>query len=675
MIKHKFILENLNCAHCAAKIEEKLKNQYNNVAFNFISKELTLYSDKNRDKLVNEIQKTVNSVESGVNVKYKEDLTCCGHEHEHQHNVNIRVQLCKFVVGIIIFGTGLFLNQNILLLVAYIVLGYDVIFRAFRNLLKGQLFDENFLMTIATFGAIYIKEFPEAVAVMLFYQLGEIFQDMAVDKSRRSIKELMDLKIEYVNKLENNEIIVEMPEKINIGDIIIVKPGEKIPLDSVVIEGESYVDTSALTGESVPVKVCKDSLIKSGVINKDAVLKLCVEKLYEDSTVVKIMNMVEDAVAKKSNIENYITKFAKIYTPIVVVLAILITIVPTLIVGDFNTWLYRALIFLVSSCPCALVVSIPLTFFNGIGRASKNGILIKGSNYLQMLNDIDAVVFDKTGTITEGVFKVQEYTDEKTLLYAASLEKYSNHPIANAITDSFNGDLLQADNISEIGGYGLQGIINNKNIYVGNIQLMKKQGITNLNEFSDTAVYVAEENNLIGYIIVSDVVKNDSKAAMDNLKKIGVDNLVMLTGDRPEVAESVSKQVGINSYYAQLLPQDKVYKLEELLKNGKVAFVGDGINDAPVLARADVGIAMGGIGSDAAIEAADVVIMNDSLLKLSDGIKIARHTVKRTKQNITFVLAVKFLVLILAIFGLGNMWLAVFADVGVALLAVLNATR
>lgn len=675
MIKHKFILENLNCAHCAAKIEEKLKNQYNNVAFNFISKELTLYSDKNRDKLVNEIQKTVNSVESGVNVKYKEDLTCCGHEHEHQHNVNIRVQLCKFVVGIIIFGTGLFLNQNILLLVAYIVLGYDVIFRAFRNLLKGQLFDENFLMTIATFGAIYIKEFPEAVAVMLFYQLGEIFQDMAVDKSRRSIKELMDLKIEYVNKLENNEIIVEMPEKINIGDIIIVKPGEKIPLDSVVIEGESYVDTSALTGESVPVKVCKDSLIKSGVINKDAVLKLCVEKLYEDSTVVKIMNMVEDAVAKKSNIENYITKFAKIYTPIVVVLAILITIVPTLIVEDFNTWLYRALIFLVSSCPCALVVSIPLTFFNGIGRASKNGILIKGSNYLQMLNDIDAVVFDKTGTITEGVFKVQEYTDEKTLLYAASLEKYSNHPIANAITDSFNGDLLQADNISEIGGYGLQGIINNKNIYVGNIQLMKKQGITNLNEFSDTAVYVAEENNLIGYIIVSDVVKNDSKAAMDNLKKIGVDNLVMLTGDRPEVAESVSKQVGINSYYAQLLPQDKVYKLEELLKNGKVAFVGDGINDAPVLARADVGIAMGGIGSDAAIEAADVVIMNDSLLKLSDGIKIARHTVKRTKQNITFVLAVKFLVLILAIFGLGNMWLAVFADVGVALLAVLNATR
>lgn len=673
MVKYKFILENLNCAHCAAKIEEKIKKEYSDVTFNFINKELILYSDKDSECLVKEIQEIVNSIEAGVTVKavVNSALNSC----EHKHCRYVSKDIIKFFVGIVIFAFGLGLKQNLLLIIAYAVLGYDVIFRAFKNLIKGQLFDENFLMTIATFGALYIKEFPEAVAVMLFYQLGEIFQDMAVEKSRRSIKELMGLKIEYVNKLVNDEIKIVKPEEICINDIIIVKPGEKVPLDAVVIDGESYIDTSALTGEAVPVKVTRGSIIKSGVINKDAALKLCVEKLYEDSTVVKIMAMVEDAVAKKSNIENYITKFAKIYTPIVVSLAILIAVVPSLIVGNFNTWLYRALIFLVSSCPCALVVSIPLTFFSGIGSASKNGILIKGSNYLQMLSSIDTVVFDKTGTITEGIFKVREYTDDKTLLYASSLEKYSNHPIANAVLESCNDNLLAVNNVKEISGYGLEGEIGEKNIYVGNIQLMKKQGIDNLPEFDDTAVYVSEGNNFIGYIIVSDTVKKDSKPAVDKLKKLGIDNLVMLTGDKNSVAEKISNQVGIDTCYAQLLPQDKVYKLEELLENHKVAFVGDGINDAPVLARADLGIAMGGIGSDAAIEAADMVIMNDSLLKLSEGISLARYTIKKVKQNISFVLIIKFMVLFLAIIGLGNMWLAVFADVGVALLAVLNATR
>lgn len=600
----------------------------------------------------------------------------------------IIISAILFIIAIIIPLKNEWISRSIFI-VSYIIVGYEILKKAFRNITRGKVFDENFLMSVATIGAFAIGEFPEAVAVMLFYQVGELFQSYAVDKSRKSISNLMDIRPDYANLLKDEKEEKVDPDEIKIGDIIIVKPGEKVPLDGIVIEGTSMLDTKALTGESIPKKAIVGAEVLSGCINKEGILKIKVTKEFEESTVSKILDLVENASSKKSKSENFITKFAEFYTPIVVIIAVILAIIPPLILKNtsWTVWIYRALSFLVVSCPCALVISIPLSFFGGIGGASKQGILIKGSNYLEALSKTEAVVFDKTGTLTEGVFEVQKImasglAEEELIEIAAHAEGYSSHPIANSIKLAYGKEINNKKiiDIKELPGKGILANIEGKNVLIGNEKLMQENNINykKLEEVG-TILYMSIDNNFAGAILISDKIKIDSNKAIKELKSHGIKETIMLSGDKKEVAESISKELGMDGVYSELLPTDKVEKFEELLKNksknSKIAFAGDGINDAPVLALADIGIAMGALGSDSAIEAADIVIMTDEPSKIVTAIKLSKKTMKIVKENIVFAIFVKVLVLLLTALGITSMWWAVFADVGVSIIAIINSLR
>lgn len=576
--------------------------------------------------------------------------------------------------------------STILFIISYLIVGLPVLQKALKNMKKRKIFDENFLMTIATLGALAIGELPEAVAVMLFYQIGELFQSLAVDKSRKSVKELMNIRPDYANVEREGNLQKVDPENVKIAEIIIIKPGEKIPLDGIIIEGESSLNTVALTGESMPTNVKQGDEVLSGCVNNTGLLKVKVTKEFGESTVSKILELVENASSRKSKSEAFISKFAKYYTPIVVIIALIIAIIPPIIFSQpFITWIYRALTFLVVSCPCALVISIPLSFFGGIGASSKIGVLVKGSNYLEALSNIEIIVCDKTGTLTEGKFKVQNIsptgvTEKELLKLASYAENYSTHPIALSIKEEYGEkiDPKKISDVKEISGKGVKATINGEEILVGNAKLMKEYKI-NLPENNKNQIYVSRNNNYIGSIEVSDKIKEDSYKTVKELKKHNVKKIVMLTGDKDEVSKEVSEKLGLDEYHSELLPQDKVKIVEDLMKNksekSKLLFVGDGINDAPVLALSDIGVAMGGLGSDAAIEAADIVIMTDEPSKIAEAINVSKRTMKIVKENIIFALTVKVLVLILASLGIATMWSAVFADVGVSVLAILNALR
>jgi len=604
-------------------------------------------------------------------------------------------QLIKIIISLLLVVISLLLKfdtelySNILYVIAYIIVGYDIVLKAVRNIFKGKVFDENFLMTVATIGAFCIGEFPEAVAVMLFYQIGELFQSYAVDRSRKSVASLMDIRPDYANVYREDEIERVDPDEVNIGEIILVKPGEKIPLDGIVVDGESMLNTQALTGESVPRKVTVNDEVLSGCINNDGILKIKVSKEFEESTVSKILDLVENASSRKSKSENFISKFAKYYTPIVVIVSVALAVIPPLVIKEalFSDWLYRALSFLVVSCPCALVISIPLSFFGGIGAASKIGVLIKGSNYLEALASAEIVVCDKTGTLTEGVFKVQKikaigYSDDELLRYAAYAEGFSNHPISISLKQAYNKEINEklVTETQEISGKGVLAKVDGKMVLVGNEKIMKEYNIKfQKSEETGTIVYVAINDEFAGTILIADKIKEDSYKAVKLFKNNNVKKVVMLTGDRDNISESVANELNLDEYHAELLPQDKVSWVEKLMtqksSGGKLIFVGDGINDAPVLALSDIGIAMGGLGSDAAIEAADVVIMTDEPSKIANSVQISKKTMRIVKQNIVFAIAVKIGVLILSAFGVSTMWEAVFADVGVSVLAIVNALR
>ena len=598
------------------------------------------------------------------------------------------------IISAILFAVALFLKmsqtiQLILMLIAYILLGKDTVLKAVKNVEKGDFFDENFLMTVATLGAIIIGEYPEAVAVMLFYEVGELFQSYAINKSRKSIADMMDIKPEYANVIRDNKSIKVDPDEVQIDEIIEIKPGERVPLDAIIIKGETTLDTSALTGESLPVEVREGASILSGCINLNALILAKVTKEYFDSTVNKVLDLVENAAAKKSTSERLITRFAKIYTPIVISLAVLLAILPPIISGEYNfrLWIFRALSFLVVSCPCAFVISVPLSFFSGIGAASRAGILIKGGNYLEILSKVDTVVFDKTGTLTKGVFNVQKVVvldknkkEDEFISLVAMAESGSNHPISKSIQKYYNREIDKnsINSIKEISGKGIEAIINNKKILVGNEKLVNIPNDVIVNDIG-TILYVEIDNKFTGYIVISDEIKKDAPKAVKGLKNIGVKKSIMLTGDIEKVGKKVGEELGLDEIYTNLLPQDKVSKFEEIISDkkskGNVAFVGDGINDAPVLARADVGIAMGAMGSDAAIEAADVVIMTDEPSKIVTAIKSSKKTMKIAMQNIVLAFGVKTIALILSALGIADMWMAVFADTGVTILAVLNSFR
>lgn len=601
--------------------------------------------------------------------------------------IKIIVSLILFLIAMIINFDNELINKGIFI-IAYIIVGLEIIRKALRNIFRGKVFDENFLMTVATVGAFGIGEFPEAVAVMLFYQVGELFQSYAVDKSRKSIASLMDIRPDYANIEKDGKVLKVDPDDVKIGDIIIIKPGEKIPLDGTVIEGNTSIDTKALTGESLPREIAPGDEILSGSINISGLIKVKVSKEYGESTVSKILDLVENASSKKSKSENFITKFAQYYTPIVVIIAVLLVVVPVIFFGgEFSDWIYRALSFLVVSCPCALVISIPLSFFGGIGGASKMGILIKGSNYLEAIASTEIIVFDKTGTLTEGIFEVQKVNakdiDENDLIEtAAYAECYSNHPISISVKRAYGKqiDKSKIKSTEELSGRGIVAIINGKNVLVGNEKLLNENNIEfEKNNDIGTILYVAIDKKYVGNIVIADKIKEDAKDSIMSLKKSNIKQAVMLTGDRKAVGENVAGILGIDKVYTELLPDGKVEKVEELLKEksekGKLAFVGDGINDAPVLALADIGIAMGGLGADSAIEAADIVLMTDEPSKIVDTIRLSKKTMKIVKENIIFAISVKVLVLILSAIGISTMWEAVFADVGVSIIAILNALR
>jgi Cd2+/Zn2+-exporting ATPase len=699
LLKKEILLEGLCCGNCAAKIERESNNidGVKSATVDFISTKLIMEIEdpSKQNHIVDNVKEIVKRIEPDVNVvEINKDNKIKSKDQESEEESN-KSEIIRFAVGALIFGVATAMKfpntvELLLYLASYILVGGEVVLGALRNIRKGEVFDENFLMSIATIGAFAIGEYPEGVAVMLFYQIGEMFQDMAVNRSRKSISALMDIRPDFANLKVNNDIKKVEPEEVRIGDIIVVKPGEKVPLDGKVIEGNSMVDTAALTGESVPREVGVGDNILSGVINKNGLLTIEVEKEFGDSTVAKILDLVQNASSKKAPTENFITKFARYYTPAVVFAAIALAVIPPLVIegATFSDWIYRALSFLVVSCPCALVVSIPLGFFGGIGGASKNGILVKGGNYLEALNNVEMVVFDKTGTLTKGIFKVTEINPENNiskdelLACAAYAENYSNHPIATSILRAYNNEIIQ-DKIKdheEISGHGVKIILDGKEILAGNYKLMNKENISYKEvETIGTVVHVAINKKYAGYIVISDEVKEDSSKAIKALKAVGIKKTVMLTGDNKTVGTKIAKELGLDEVYAELLPDQKVEKLELLFKEkspkGKIVFVGDGINDAPVLARADIGIAMGGVGSDAAIEAADVVIMTDEPSKIASAIKIAKKTRSIVMQNIVFALSVKLIILALVAIGMGTMWEAVFGDVGVALLAVLNAMR
>ena len=703
-------VEGLDCPNCAAKVERKINTLegIKEATVDFLGKKIVVLADEiSENELVELIQTEVDKIEDGVKV-FVPKVQAGESSSEGEDTGKIKKKLLiggvLFVLGIFVPKT-LFIPKLVIFLVSYLVIGGDVLLSAFKNILNGQVFDENFLMAIATVGAFAIGEYPEGVAVMLFYQLGELLQGIAVNNSRKSIVSLMDIRPDYANIKVGEGIKKVSPEEIKVGEIIVVKPGEKVPLDGKIVKGVSTFDTSALTGESLPREAKAGDDVLSGFINKNGLIEIQVAKVFSESTVSKILYLMENAGSKKSKTENFITKFARYYTPVVVITALIVAIFPPLLIqgATFSDWIYRALIFLVVSCPCALVISIPLGFFGGIGGASRHGILIKGTNYLEVLNDLESVVMDKTGTLTKGIFKVTEvnaennikindFQNNKTeltkpllLKYAAHIEKFSNHPIAQSIVAEYENSVSKVDenvvkDFEEISGFGIKVNINNHQFLAGNSKLMNLENITfDKKENLGTAIYLAADGKYIGNILISDEVKEDSARAIKGMKENGVKEIVMLTGDNEAIGKNIAEKLGIDKVFTELLPNEKVEKLEEIYKTksekGKVAFVGDGINDAPVLARADLGIAMGGAGSDAAIEAADVVIMNDEPSKIVTAIKIAKKTKEIVWQNITIAFAVKIVVMALGLFGDATMWEAVFADVGVALLAVLNATR
>ncbi|WP_028855790.1 heavy metal translocating P-type ATPase [Psychrilyobacter atlanticus] len=688
-------VENLHCGGCASKVEDAIKELPHvlKATLNFMKKTLVVEFSGERDEFLKEIKILADKIEPGTTIlEVEEDTTEEYVEPEkivsskqgrsYKEEIGVAVALFLFFLGTFgIENTGL---KIAVLVLAYIVSGGNVVLKSFKNITRGNVFDENFLMTIATFGAFFIGEYSEAVAVMIFYQVGEYFQGRAVNNSRKSIEGLMDIRPDFANIKTGNEMKKVKPESVKVGAVIVVKPGEKIPLDGVVIKGNAALDTSALTGESLPLDVKAGDAVLSGSINRNGVIEIKVDKDFYHSTVNKILELVENASNKKADTEKFITKFAKYYTPAVVVVATMTAVIPPLFVGDFNTWLYRALIFLVISCPCALVVSIPLGFFSGIGAASKKGILIKGGNHLEALYKVGAVVFDKTGTITKGNFKVTEVftskmSEDELIYISAHGEAYSNHPIAKSIVESYGKEIQieKVKNYKEIEGQGVSLALENKNILLGNYKLMETNNIKcpEVDKIG-TIVYVAVENKFEGYLVISDELKTDSEKAISSIKKMGI-KTYMLTGDNKSVAANIGEKVGIDKVYGGLLPDQKVNIFEEIQNevDGNVIFVGDGINDAPVLARADVGMAMGGIGSDAAIEAADVVIMTDELTKIVDGIDVAKVTRKIVTQNIILVLVIKLAVMGLGVMGEATMWEAIFADVGVAILTIFNSIR
>ena len=812
VIRVDFLLNNLNCAHCAEKINDKVaKLSYvENSNMNFVAKKLSVFAKAGdiTKQHMSEIAKIIHETESGLTVSllknkvvgalefdnkgniiesgtikgskdlnvlyanrknnskehhhdHGEDCGCGGHHHDHDHGEEcgcgghhhdhdhehgeecgcgdhhhhdhehgeecgcgdhhhdheheeskpkkvekrkekkeINKDLIKIIIGVIVYAFGIYEmavgNTGtfgvVVFLAAYILIGGDVLLKAIKNLFRGQVLDENFLMSIATIGAVAIGEYSEAVGVMLFYKIGEYLQQKAVGQSRKSISALMEIKAEFANLVQGGKMIQVDPEEVEVGDVIVVKPGEKVPLDGIVTEGEAMLDTSAITGESVLRSVKPGEEVVSGTINTNALIYVRVTKEYGESTVAKILDMVENAGSRKSQTENFISKFCRYYTPIVVGLALAVAFIPPLVIEGavFRDWLYRGLIFLVVSCPCALVLSIPLSFFGGIGSASKNGILIKGSNYLEALRKANTVVLDKTGTITKGVFKVTEInpvgmSEDELLKYAAIAEANSNHPIAKSIMESYNEKfeeevkLSEIDKYEEIAAHGIKVLYNGKTILAGSSKLLDSENIEYKKiEESGTTVYVAVDGKFAGCIVISDEVKEDSKRAIEEMRKVGITNVVMLTGDNEAAAAKIAKEVGVNKHYSGLLPNQKVEILEEIANEnstGNTIFIGDGINDAPVLARADVGIAMGGVGSDAAIEASDIVFMTDELSKLPIAKRISEKTNKIVWQNIVFAMGVKVIVMLMSTGGVANMWEAIFADVGVALIAVLNAMR
>ena len=700
MAKVELVLNNLNCPHCSAKIEQKVKEQaeFKNVVFNFVNKKMTLDSKLTAKDTLVKVKGIVDSIEEGVDTVLEENKKV---EAKKTKDSDFgKKAIARIIVGVVLMGGGIAINSNfgflseILFVLAYVVFGYDVVIKAVKNIFKGDFFDENFLMSLATICAFVIGEWTEAVAVMLFYQIGELFQSCAVGKSRRNIAALMDIRPDYANIIVDGQIEQVDPDDVEIGTEIVVNPGEKVPIDGIITEGNTTLNTSALTGESVPRDAKAGEEVISGCINMTGAIKLKTTKEFGDSTVSKILDLVENSSMKKSRSENFITKFARYYTPAVCYGALALAILPPivrLIMGmspDFPDWIIRALTFLVISCPCALVISIPLSFFGGIGCASSNGILVKGSNYLEELSKTKYIVFDKTGTLTKGVFEVNKIYpakdfDEKTLLYfAAYAESGSSHPISQSLKKAYGEkiDLEKVNNIEEIAGHGVQADVDGKKVSAGNIKLMKKLGINPSDEHDEgTIVFVAVDGVYAGCITISDIIKPTTKMAIAELKKNGMKKTVMLTGDSKKVAHKVATEIGIDMVRSELLPGDKVEQVEKLLaKKGDkeaLAFVGDGINDAPVLSRADIGVAMGALGSDAAIEAADVVLMDDDPAKIALAMKISKRTLEIVRENIIFALAIKAICLVLGALGIANMWVAIFADVGVMVLAVLNATR
>ncbi|WP_283592452.1 heavy metal translocating P-type ATPase [Enterococcus faecium] len=680
-------LEGLDCANCAMKIEKGVQkiNGVKEATVNFTSGKLTIDAEEDHLATIEqETKKVVKELEPDVKVTEIDKEKVSEHGNEKERNTLFRILFSLAGIALLLLFD---FNEPIRLigyLLIYLLIGYDVVKKAVMNIVKGKIFDENFLMSVATIGAMLIGEYPEAVAVMLFYQIGEYFQGLAVSHSRKSIRELMAIRPETAHVQTAEGLMTVNPEDVQIGQFVLVKPGERVPLDGTIIEGESLVDTSALTGESVPKSVYVGETVLSGFINKNKPFLVQVEKSYENSTISKLLELVENASSKKAPAENFITKFARYYTPVVVGLAVLLAVLPPLVVSGaaFSEWIYRALTFLVISCPCALVISVPLSFFGGIGGASKIGVLVKGSNYLELLAQTETVVFDKTGTLTKGDFSIQTIDtkiDPKIFMqYVASAEQFSTHPIAQSVLEGYAGPLLPTTNIQEFAGEGILAEVDGKQVLVGNHKLMERFEISfPSSQEIGTLLYLAIDQSYSGYLVIADILKEDAVDALVQLKQAGVKNTVMLTGDSKKIADHIGKQVGVDKIYSELLPEDKVQRLEEILQrnNKKTAFVGDGINDAPVLARADVGIAMGGLGSDAAIEAADVVIMNDQPSKIAEAIHLAKKTLKIVKQNIVFAIGIKILVLALGAFGFASMGDAVFADVGVTVLAVLNAMR
>lgn len=687
----KYILKNLDCANCAAKLERELrKSEYvKEVSIDFGTLTMLIDSSnpENDLKIIKNIEPEVELVEAGSQEK----------EHDHGDGGNLKAQKIKIIISLVFLFLGfmsksMFNNiiiTNIIFLVSYAVVGYEVIARAIKNILKGNFFDEFFLMSFATIAAFFINQFSEAAGVMIFYSIGELLQEVSVNNSRKSIKALLELKPESANLMVGNDIKVVSPEAVKVDDMIVVKAGEKVPLDGEIAEGKTQLDTSALTGESVPRSFGVGDTVLAGMINTSGLVKIKVTKLFNESSVFKILEMVENASHKKAKTEKFMTTFAKYYTPFVVFLAAAVAIIPpVLFQASFSEWLYRAIVLLVISCPCALVLSIPLSYFAGIGKAAKNGILIKGATYFDAINNLKVIMLDKTGTITKGIFQVAEIetngdiSKDELLEYAALGEEHSNHPIAKSIISYYNKkiDLSRIKSYEEISGNGIKAVIDDKVVLLGNSKLLNSYNVKFTEKVDyGTIVYISIDGEYKGNLLIKDVVKEDSEEAIKELHNLGIEKLIMLTGDNETVAKNIAKEVGIDSYYADLLPEDKVEKLElemeKLPSNYKLAFVGDGINDAPVLARADIGIAMGGLGADAAIETADVVLIDDKISKIINLMKITKKTRVILIQNIVFILLIKGIFMVLGIFGLANMWEAVFADVGTSLLAVLNSMR